>query len=215
MWVELPGRGVRGKEALRYSCKDTSTEIAEVVASQVLQGDRQRRFAVFGHSAGTLHAFEVTRELERLGFVPRALVVLNRQAPQLPMDRPEDNFTVGLSDEQFVQKMSAEYGQKTLLELWKTNPEIVRANLPATRADMTSLTSYRLEAGAPRLRCAVLAVASARDRPSNCAANVEAWRQVSDGPFLLLRVEGGHFAYSDEPKTVMPWLGAELQKLLK
>ncbi len=126
MWVELPGRGVRGKEPLVWGCKETSREIAAVVASQVLRGDRSRKFVVLGHSVGTLHAYEVARELERLGFVPRALVVMNRQAPQIAMDKPEDNFTNGLDDEQFIAKMSAEYGQKTLLDLWKTHPQVVK-----------------------------------------------------------------------------------------
>jgi surfactin synthase thioesterase subunit len=126
MFVELPGRGVRGKDALLLSCRESSREIAAVVASQVLGGDRRRKFAVFGHSVGTLHAFEVTRELERLGFVPRALVVLNRQAPQIAMDRPEDNFGPPLTDEQFIAKMSSEYNQKALSDLWKTHPEIVK-----------------------------------------------------------------------------------------
>ena len=129
MWVELPGRGVRAKEQLLFSCKESSREVAAVVASQVLGGDRSRKFVVFGHSVGTLHAFETTRELERLGFVPRALVVLNRQAPQIPMDRPEDDFGSQLSDEQFIAKMSGEYNQKTLAELWKTHPEMVRGGV--------------------------------------------------------------------------------------
>jgi surfactin synthase thioesterase subunit len=214
MWVELPGRGVRGKDALCASCKDTSAEIAAVVASQVLGGDVKRKFVVFGHSVGTLHAFEVSRELEKLGFVPSALVVLNRQAPQIPMDKVEDNFTDGLSDEQFVSKMSSEYGQKSLLELWKTHPQIVRAGIPATKADMKVLTSYRLEEGAAKLRCSILCVASTSDRPSNSEANVAAWREVTEGPFVFHKAHGGHFAFSDDPKSVMPWLGKELQKLL-
>ncbi len=215
MWVELPGRGVRGKEALCSSCKDTSAEIAAVVASQVLRGDAKRSFFVFGHSVGTLHAFEVTRELQKLGFVPKALIVMNRQAPQIPMDQPEDNFTEGLSDEQFISKMSKEYGQKTLLDMWKSNPEIVRAGIPATRADMKTLTSYRLENGADKLECPVLAVVSAKDRPSNSESNVAAWRHVTNGAFELHNAPGGHFAFTDEPKTVMPWLGKQLQHFAK
>jgi surfactin synthase thioesterase subunit len=214
MWVELPGRGVRGKDTLCTSCKDTSAEIAAVVASQVLQGDTKKSFLVFGHSVGTLHAFEVTRELQKLGFVPKALIVLNRQAPQIPMDRPEDNFTEGLTDDQFISKMSAEYGQKTLLDMWKSNPEIVRAGIPATRADMKTLTSYRLEAGAEKLRCPVLAVASSKDRPSNSVDNVSAWKSVTEGSFVLHTANGGHFAYTDDPKSVMSWLGKEIQKLI-
>lgn len=99
VWVELPGgpqhfhvvlcaclrfvccagHGTRAKDALPNSVFDTSEAIAAAVAVGILKGDRSRPFFVFGHSCGTLHAYEVTRELEKLGFVPTALVVLSRQ----------------------------------------------------------------------------------------------------------------------------------------
>lgn len=214
LWVELPGHGVRNKEALLTSARAASKEIAAVVASVVLQGDRRKPFAVFGHSVGTLHAYELALELEALGFTPRALVVLNRQAPSLPMDRPEDNFTRGLTDDQYVAKMASEYNQKTLLDLWKTSREMILATLPVSRADMTVLTEYRVQPGTPLLRCPVVCCASATDRPSNSEANVAAWRDVTSGPFSFRLIKGGHFAYTEDAPSAMPWIGAELQRLL-
>ncbi len=76
---------------------------------------------------------------------------------------------------------------------------------------MRTLTDYRLEADFAKLRAAVVCVASAVDRPSNCEANVAAWRYVTDGPFLFRVAQGGHFAFSDSPKSIMPWIGEELQ----
>ena len=215
MWVELPGRGTRGKEPLLTTCYETAVEVAGVVAGGVLGGDRSRPFAVLGYSVGTLHAYETTRALERMGFVPRALVVLNRNAPQIAMDAPEDNFHDGLDEEAFVRKMSSEYGQKTLLDMWQSHREVVRAALPASRADMQLLTEYRQAADARKLRVPVVAVATRHDRASNAAEAVEAWGAVSEGPLHFRLFDGGHFVFTEQPKVMLPWLGEQLQKLLQ
>jgi surfactin synthase thioesterase subunit len=212
-WVEMPGRGVRGKEPL-VTGMSLCAEIAQVVAGGVLKGDRKQPFLVFGYSLGTLHAFEVTRELEKLGFVAKGLIVLNRQAPQLPMDKPEDNFTTNVSDEAFIQKMGNEYGQKTLLELWKTHKEIVLAGLPTTRIDMQTLTEYRLTPEGTKIKTPIVAIGCTNDRPSNSPANIEAWKEVTQADFASEIFEGNHFVFTEKPKVMTPWLGKQIQRLL-
>ena len=213
MWVEIPGHGTRSKEKAPLDCRETSKTCAEVVAAGVLKGDRKKKFFVFGHSVGTLHAFEVTRELEKLGFSPRALIVLNRQAPQIPMDKPEDNFTKDVTDEQFIKKMSAEYGQKQLLELWKTNPTVVKAGLPLSRTDMTLLTEYRMEEGV-MLDAPIISCGTSEDRPSNNEKTTSAWKEVTRGPFHHEMFKGGHFLYTDQPSAIMPWIVKKMKELL-
>lgn len=172
-------------------------------------------FLFSGHSVGTLYAFEACRELQRMGFNALGLVVLNRQAPQIPMGGPRDNFTDGVTDEQFVVKMSEEYGQQTLLDMWKQHREVVKAALPVSRTDMDVLVSYRLEKPEEKLRCPVVCVASAKDRWSNSEENVAAWKEVTTGEFIFTVCKGTHFCYTEQPQLIMPWIGQQLVKLMK
>lgn len=205
IWLELPGRGVRGKEPLKESAYDTALEFAATVATHVLRGDRSKPFLVFGHSCGTLHAFEVTRELQKMGFVPRALIVINRQAPQIPMDKPEDVFP---SDpEPFVDKMAKEYGQKTLQEMWKTSREVVMRSLPPSINDMKVLTGYRIRNPEEKLQCPIICATATNDRASNCEANCRPWKDVSSHESFAFKLfSGGHFVYQDDSKTFWSWV---------
>jgi surfactin synthase thioesterase subunit len=76
---------------------------------------------------------------------------------------------------------------------------------------MTTLTSYRLEPDFEKLKTAIVCVASSSDRPSNNEAAVAAWREMTSGLFSFRVAKGGHFAFSDDPKCIMPWIGQELQ----
>lgn len=215
LWCELPGHGTRNKEPLSPCVADHISDIARVVAAGVLANDRTRPFFIFGFSVGTLHAFELARELERLGFSPRGLVVLNRNAPQIPMDGPDDNFTKGVSDDSFVEKMSSEYGQKTLLDMWKSHPDVVKAALPVSRNDMQLLTEYRLERPGERLKCAIICAGCTRDRPSNNEAAVRAWSECTDGPTEFRMFDGNHFVFPEQPKIMTPWLVEQMVRHLK
>jgi surfactin synthase thioesterase subunit len=212
IWCELPGRGVRAKEPFSHSAQETATEFAATVATSVLGGDKAKPFFVFGHSCGTLHAFEVARELERMGFVPKALILINRQAPQIPMDKPEDVFPD--DDEAFVSKMSAEYGQKTLLDMWKTSREIVIRSLPPTKNDMKILTSYRLADPERKLRAPIICATASGDRASNGEANCLPWKDVSSHASFAFKVfQGGHFFYQEDSKTFWTWVFQNVSKL--
>lgn len=214
IWCELPGRGVRSKDVLTESVHDTTVEFAATIATHVLGNDRAKPFLVFGHSCGTLHAFEVTRELQKMGFIASALIVINRQAPQIPMDKPEDVFP---SDpEGFVAKMGKEYGQKTLLDMWKTSREVVIRSLPPSISDMKILTSYRLREPELKIRAPIICATSSADRPSNCEANCRPWKDVSTHPSFHFKVlPGGHFAYQDDSKSFWTWVFEQYASILK
>eukprot|EP01126_Amoeba_proteus_P063750 TRINITY_DN881_c0_g1_i1.p1 TRINITY_DN881_c0_g1~~TRINITY_DN881_c0_g1_i1.p1 ORF type:complete len:321 (-),score=64.56 TRINITY_DN881_c0_g1_i1:93-1055(-) len=201
IFVELPGHGTRARETPLTHSRTSSAQIAALVAAGPLAGDRKKKFIVYGHSVGTLHAFEITRELEKLGFFPRALLVLNHRAPQLAMNQAEDNF-LELSDEQLVYKFVNEYGQKGLLDLWRQSPEVVSRGLPVTRADISVMLKYTTEDVFWKLRTPIICVGSTRDRNSNSEKFQIPWRDLSVGGFYHRMVDGGHFVISENPSDV-------------
>ena len=73
---ELPGRGTRFGEAF---ATDLPTVAAEIAGA--LRAMPQKPLVLFGHSLGTLIAYEVARTLAAAGGAPRHLVLSGRRAP--------------------------------------------------------------------------------------------------------------------------------------
>lgn len=82
--LEYPGHETRFRE----SPVAVGTELAALIAEQI-SAAADLPFAFFGHSMGSLLAFETTRQLRRhYGLAPACLFVSGFSAPQLPPIRP-------------------------------------------------------------------------------------------------------------------------------
>ena len=101
LWaITLPGRGARAGEPFAHEWQPLIEELAGATAAQVPEP-----FVLFGHSLGATLAFEVTRELARLGRSPESLIVSARGAPdQTPA------FSVPISDGAFLERIEGLYG---------------------------------------------------------------------------------------------------------
>jgi surfactin synthase thioesterase subunit len=144
-----------------------------------------RPFALFGHSLGAVVAYEVARVMERHDAVPAMLFVSGRKAPHLPSPRPP---IAGLEDAAFLRGMAEMEGTPgEVLE----SPELLELLLPMLRADFALAEEYRPLPG-PRLACPVTALGSEDDRWID-RPGLQAWQEVTGGPFELRIFPGNHF----------------------
>ena len=179
--VELPGRGTRAREAALTHLPSLAREVAEAI--EPFAG---RPFAFFGHSMGALIAFEVTRYLRReCGIEPVHLFVSGREAPHVASPDPSYH---ALPNDELVQVLRDLKG--TPAEVLE-NAELMQMLLPPLRADFALLESYRYSADTP-LRCPITACGGTRDATVR-TDRLEAWRDLTTGPFLLRLIEGDHF----------------------
>lgn len=184
--VVLPGRESRIRETPR-------TRMGPLVAELVegLRPHLDRPYAFFGHSLGSVVAYEAARALRRQGDPgPQALIVSGRRAPHAPGRRPPVS---GLGDEEFMAEM---------VRLGGTPPEVarqremVRLFLPFLRADFELNETYRPQPGGPALTCPVYAFGGDRD-PLADPQEVGGWREVTSGHFRLRVFPGDHFYLKD------------------
>jgi medium-chain acyl-[acyl-carrier-protein] hydrolase len=161
-----------------------------------------RSFALFGHSLGAVVAYEVARVLERHGAVPAMLFVSGRQAPHLPSRRAP---IAHLPDAAFVRGMAELNG--TPAEVL-ASPELIALLLPMLRADFALAEEYRPLPG-PRLACAVTALGSHDDRWID-RPGLEAWRDVTEGPFATQVFPGDHFYLLRHGEWLLSYLGDRL-----
>lgn len=201
--VQLPGR--RGR--LRESPLRRADELARAVA-RALEREVDLPYALFGHSLGALLAFEVARELRRLGLrPPMHLFASARAAPQVPLtDAPLHRLPTDL----LLSELHHRYGG--LSEEALSHSDAFLPFLRTLRADLEVHEMYRY-APEPPLSCPISAFGGASDR-SVGAEGLRAWERQATGPFRVRWFAGGHFYVKKHERAVVAAVAAELEEAL-
>ena len=179
--VQYPGRQDRRQEPLI----DNIPALADQIFDMLEPMDGLRPCAFFGHSMGSIIAFEVARRLQRAGAVgPQLLVVSGRRGPAV--QRTERYHL--RDDEGFVSELRAMDGtDPRLLE----DPELLATILPVARADYKAIETYECPSEAI-LRCPIVALVGDVD-PWARVDEVAAWAVHTTGEFDMKIFQGGHF----------------------
>jgi medium-chain acyl-[acyl-carrier-protein] hydrolase len=198
--ILLPGRETRRSEP-SYTDLDS---LADALARQ-LEPWLDLPFAVFGHSMGSLLAFEWVRRIQRSGQpMPRWLFLSGRRAPHVAAD---PNPLHALPDAEFVGELTRLY--EGLPQEILSDPELMEVFLPVLRADIAVVESYRFQQGEP-LDCPMTVFAGAKDM-SVAFDELLAWKPQTRRRFAVQMLPGGHF-YPPEP--LLQTISATLAGLL-
>jgi medium-chain acyl-[acyl-carrier-protein] hydrolase len=151
-------------------------------------------FILFGHSLGARVAFAVAERLEDRGLAPPLLLALS--ASLAPDVRPERNEAV-MSDEDFHRYLSELGGTAPdALE----NQELMGFLTPMLRTDFRMAQEVISPSG--RLKCLVLVMGGSDDKEVRLA-DLQVWRSVTRGPFMVKLFPGGHFFINgSEPRII-------------
>lgn len=179
--VQLPGRESRMSEPA-YTSMDTL--VAALIPALTPFFDLP--FAFFGHSMGSLIAFELTRALRRQQRrQPLHLFASGHRAPQIP---DEDAPIYDLPEDEFIQELRDFNGTP---EQVLQNAELMTLLLPVLRADFQTVGtySYRPE---PPLTCPISAFGGTQDQDVS-QEQLGAWREQTTGEFSQRMYPGNHF----------------------
>jgi surfactin synthase thioesterase subunit len=181
--VQLPGRESRIVE-------DPNYDVADIAAA--IQAHADRPYALYGHSLGGRHAFEIVRELRRAGAaLPVTLYVGGTRAPHVRASGPFDNLST-LDDDELVRRVVAGGG---LSEEIIAEPELVELLLPMMRADFRALDEYVFVDGDP-LPVPVVAFAARADSAVSLP-HVQAWARHAGAGLTVHEIDGDHFFLND------------------
>jgi len=196
--VQLPGRANR-------LCEPALTDVDAVVDAlvDVVRPLLDRPVVLFGHSMGTLVAYELARRLRALGApLPDRLFVSGRQAPHRPF--PDWNLEA-LSDAQVLEVVQREFGSLPV-EVLQT-PELLELAMPTLRADLALLDRHRPDAVAA-LPLPVVALGGDGDGWAT-AERMSHWQDCTTQPLRSHRFAGGHFYLDERLDEVLAVLRAE------
>lgn len=182
--VQPPGREGR----MRESPYTTFDPLVDQIVALIEQVAGERDYALYGHSLGSLVAFETVRELRRCGLrLPVRLIVSGAPAPQKSHNRGKQVSTMATPE---LVAMLRELGGTP--EWVLADPELVEMVLPVIRADFALRESYRYERE-PQLDLPISVIASDHDSRAPRRQQVK-WKDQSTQPAHLAMLTGGHFA---------------------
>ncbi|MFX0595359.1 thioesterase II family protein [Melissospora conviva] len=160
-------------------------------------------YGIFGHSMGSLLAFELARAIAAADDEPPLLLVVSgRQAPHIG----DELDTIDLSSGASVRDgMNALGIAGPGLTGGGHLAELMEATL---RADISLCHNYRFTDGPP-LGVDILAIAGDADRTAP-ASGVRAWSRHTTGRFDMHSFAGGHFFLHDHAPEVAGLVGRAL-----
>ncbi|MEU2258248.1 alpha/beta fold hydrolase [Nocardia xishanensis] len=192
--VQAPGRQDRRREP----CVESIPDLADAVAARLL--DRaDTPIALFGHSMGALVAFEIARRLTAIGVRPLALFVSGRRAPFT--HRAEETHL--LDDDALLDHLRSLDGTDGRI---LSDPDMVSAILPVTRADYRAIGAYRYLPGPPLTMPIHVHLGDAD--PHVTVAEAEQWRQHTTDEFAVHVYPGGHFYLEEHSARLIRSLDA-------
>jgi surfactin synthase thioesterase subunit len=212
--VELPGRGRRAREPLQTRFSSLLAHVAVEVRPEPGQ-----LFAFFGHSLGSLLAFELSWQRWQAGAaLPAALLVAGAPAP---FTRDPERFARALSDDELRAELAQLGGTpQAVLD----SAELMSLVLPIVRADFQVVADYRcardegatLAAGLPvqrRIPCPIHVFGGIED--ATTPENLAAWKQHTVSACGVNMFPGGHFFVQHEEAQLLSVLEQRLSQCLR
>jgi surfactin synthase thioesterase subunit len=186
--VQYPGRQDRRSERPLADMDQLAGQVAAVLLAQP-----ELPTTVFGHSLGAIVGFEVVRRLEAAGQRPVHLFASGRRGPATYRDD-----AVHLRDDAGILAEVRRLNGTASSVL--SDDELMRAVLPALRADYTIAETYRCSPG-DTVDCPVTALTGDSD-PKTSLEEADSWAQHTAGRFDLRVFSGGHFFLSQHVDAV-------------
>lgn len=182
--LELAGRGTRFAEPVAPSVRAAAMDLARRVRERAAG----RPYILFGHSMGSLIAYEMAAISEdSAGNGPRLVVVSGRNPPQTRAAWGQD--ALGLTDLELFEALQAVGGVPARL-----SPSIgAKLFMPLIRADLRNTISY--DPGSPPRRIsAPLLVVHGRKDPFVGPDAGAGWTRCTNGACRVVRHDGHHFS---------------------
>ncbi|MFI6154525.1 thioesterase II family protein [Kitasatospora sp. NPDC051170] len=196
--LQYPGRQDRYREPAVADLARLAGLALPAVRAAVGEG----RYALFGHSMGALLAFELTRRLEREDRPPELLTVSGRRAPST---RRDGEFAHLTDDRALAAHLGSLSGTDPRL---LADEEALGMILPAVRADLTAVDTYR--PGPDALVAAPILALTGDADPWVTPAEAAAWQHHTTATFELRTYPGGHFYLDGRQRELLALLDDRL-----
>src|SRR5262249_43210427 len=199
--LQYPGRQDRRREA----CIDNLPELADRVFEVLQDCSDGRPFAFFGHSMGSILAFEVARRFRQAASAsPVWLFASGYPAPS----RLRGGTVHRRGDAGILAELRLLGGTDPR---WLDDEDLVASFLPAVRGDYTAIETHAR--GNDWLACPITMLVGDED-PHVTLDEAVAWQRHTSGAFALRVFSGGHFYLDTHRSAVIDEVSTTLGRIL-
>lgn len=200
--VQIPGR----EERLNESCYTRLFDLVENMAESLFQF-LDKPYAFFGHSLGTMIAFQLARHLrEKRLSQPVHLFASGRRAPQIPDSEPR---IYDLPKQEFIEAL---YQRNLIREEIIQRARLIDFVAPVLKADYELVQTYTYNPDAP-FDFPITVLGGMDDRDAS-GEKLEAWRNQTRADFALQVFSGDHFFIHSSQPALLRVIAESLQSHL-
>ncbi|MBJ9976495.1 thioesterase [Pseudomonas sp. S75] len=186
--VQLPGRETRFSESSYDELQPLINDLGQAIVPHLTQS-----FAFFGHSFGSLLAFELTAWLKNNNHpVPDRLFISSFRAPPIPAQKPH---TYDLPRNELIEKLKTYNGTDSSI---LKNEELIDIFLPALRADLKICENYHSRQP-PALKIPITIYFGERDEHIP-PETLDGWELCTTHPLEFKKFRGDHFYLNTEER---------------
>ena len=186
---QYPGRQTLINLPLERNLEDLVAQLFREIQPYI----KGKKVVFFGHSLGSLVAFELAKKLEKSGKVLEGIFVSACVSPDKVI---KERGIHHLSDEQFLKKIIGYEGTpKDILN----DKDLMNYFLPILKADFCMYETYKFNPN-EKLSCPVYTLGSERD-PYAPFKEMKNWKETTINYNHLVSVTGNHFYINDESST--------------
>lgn len=197
--IELKGRGIRVNEGHYNSINEMIEDVFQSIIDRIEGSD----YAIFGHSMGSIVAFETYHKIVEKGIKkPKHMFFSGRKVPALEKKNECENLT----DEGFIETIKS-YGG--LSEELLGSDEMMKYFMPILRNDFNILEEYHYDEKNPiDVECSIFL---GKDDSITVYEALE-WKDYIDNNCQVYVFNGGHFFIKDNISEVTRKINEILKK---
>lgn len=198
--IELSGRGKRYEQPLYKNISEVVEDLYKIVKPQI----KDEKFAFYGHSMGSLIAYELSQKIFNTdGKVPIHMFLSGGNPPNFQ----KKTCFHKLPDEEFMEE---------IVKLGSTPKEVIEKReffdifVPIIKADYSVLENYKYNKSNCKLDCN-FTILSGKDDPF-VEKDVTLWNEFTTKQCKEILFDGGHFFIHDKTAEITKFINDTLKE---
>ena len=190
--VELKGRGRRIHEPFYKDLKEAVEDLYSEIRAEI----KQSQYALFGHSMGSILAYELAAKISAEGDRGPEHVFLSGRYP--PHVKKNEKILHSLPLNEFIEEISKLGGtHREFLE----SKELMDIFIPILRADYRMIETYSPSPDIFKMNCSIT-VLNGKEDAKTTREDMAEWRLYTERECSLYEFDGGHFFINQEARKV-------------
>ncbi|MBO1685684.1 thioesterase [Clostridium butyricum] len=188
--IELKGRGKIFKETFYESLKEAVEDIFNEIQDKIYDD-----YAIYGHSMGSLLAYELYYKINEIGAKkPKHVFFSGYKAPNVVREK-ENIYTLANYD--FMNKIIELGGTPEELI---NNKELLEIYIPIIRNDFKILETYEYKERTNKIECNISILNGKQD--SINLEDILAWKKHTSKKCRIYNLEGNHFFINNNIENI-------------